>query len=87
MCKGTCQNNEQSRTVHKSGVLPVQTCRRPQPFLRKLQRLRDHSSDLFFLFGEVENDVASKNEVVSKNEVALFVISSWVEGTLVALAS
>ena len=39
MCKGTCQNNEQSRTVHKSGVLPVQACRRPQSFLRKLQRL------------------------------------------------
>ena len=31
--------NEQSRTVHKSGVLPVQACRRPQSFLRKLQRL------------------------------------------------
>ena len=25
--------------VHKSGVLPVQACRRPQSFLRKLQRL------------------------------------------------
>ena len=31
--------NEQSRTVHKSGILPVQACRRPQSFLRKLQRL------------------------------------------------
>ena len=31
--------NEQSRTVHKSGVLPIQACRRPQSFLRKLQRL------------------------------------------------
>ena len=39
MCNCTCQNNEQSRTVHKSGVLPVQACRRPQSFLRKLQRL------------------------------------------------
>ena len=45
----------------------------------------NHSSE--FLFDEVENEVASKNEVVSKNEVALFVISSWVEGTLVALVS
>ena len=31
--------NEQSRTIHESGVLPVQACRRPQSFLRKLQRL------------------------------------------------
>ena len=35
MCKGTCQNNGQSRIVHKSGVLPVQACQRPQSFLRK----------------------------------------------------
>ena len=27
--------NEQSRTIHESGVLPVQACRRPQSFLRK----------------------------------------------------
>ena len=27
--------NAPSRTVHKSGVLPVQACRRPQSFLRK----------------------------------------------------
>ena len=49
MCKGTCPyvgvlpvlfsiGNEQSGTVHKSGVLPVQACRRPQSCLRKLQR-------------------------------------------------
>ena len=45
----------------------------------------NHSPE--FLFDKVENEVASKNEVVSKNEVALFVLSSWVEGTLVALVS
>ena len=27
--------NQQSRTIHESGVLPVQACRRPQSFLRK----------------------------------------------------
>ena len=31
--------NEQSRTIHESGVLPVQACRRPQSFLRKFQRM------------------------------------------------
>ena len=36
MCKGTCQNHALSRTVHKSGVLPVQACRRPQSFLRAM---------------------------------------------------
>ena len=34
-----CIGNEQSRTVHKSGVLPVQACRRPRSFVRNLQRL------------------------------------------------